>query len=562
MPIELKQSSPQITDSALRMNSEFPELPASVTQRFPEMASWAKEVDKFWRQNVNAVDDFARAVLDVTEIAGVLVVNSGDASLSINRGTRKPGAWADPDTPFYVNRGGYFSLASSLTWNPEERELTVTGTIIATAGVIGGWNISATTLSNNNAVLDSAGQLALGTGNDIIILSSTDATYRIWAGNVAAASASFSVTKAGVLFATGATISGSITATSGTIGGFNIGADYIRDVGNSMGLASTVTGGDDVRFWAGAGFASRASAPFRVTESGALFSSTATFSGSVIINTTDELLVSSNASYFTWQGGSIGTPGIFFQHDAASTKGMSLLGVGSTTATSTVLGFNKARGSFGALANVSTDDVVGNIRFYSYTGVGPWQALSAVRAGITNSINTPHLTIDVGGSAGTTYYWVFNYDGKLYFSTALPANAFGSPYVSDSLANLYRSGVGTVQTDGVFVASGGFSGSGASLTALSATNISSGTLANARLPSAISVTSLATANFAASVTTAVDVNGVNFRVYNGGTQTARIDYTTGFYYVQGNQVVGARGTKGAAGLTEVVALLDAWGAWA
>lgn len=451
MPIDTKQSSPQITDSALRMNSEFPELPDSVTQRFPEMATWAQAVDKFWRQNVNAVDDFARAVLDVTEIAGVLVVDSSDASLSIRRGTRKGGAWNDPDTPFYVNRDGFFSLANNLTWNPQERELTVTGTIIADSGTIGGWDITPTTLHKNNAVLDSAGQLALGTGNDIIILSSTDPTYRIWAGNATAGSASFSVTKAGVLFATGATISGTITATAGTIGGFNIGADYIRDVGNSMGLASTVTGGDDVRFWAGAAFANRNTAPFRMTESGALFSSSATFSGAVTITTTDQLLVSSNSSFFTWQGASIGSPGIFFQHDAVSTKGLSLLGVGSTTATSTVLGFNKARGSFGAFSNVSTDDVVGSVRFYSYTGVGPWQALSAVRAGITNSINTPYCLVDVGPSSGATSYWVFNYDGKLYFSDAVPANSYGSPYVSDSLSNLYRSTSGTMKTDGNFI---------------------------------------------------------------------------------------------------------------
>src|SRR3990167_6566428 len=77
------------------------------------------------------------------------------------------------------------------------------------------------------------------------------------------------------------TIVGTITATTGTIGGFDIGSDYIRDAANSMGLASTVTGGDDVRFWAGATFANRATAPFRVTEGGALFASSATLSGIV-----------------------------------------------------------------------------------------------------------------------------------------------------------------------------------------------------------------------------------------------------------------------------------------
>lgn len=77
-----------------------------------------------------------------------------------------------------------------------------------------------------------------------------------------------------------------------TIGGFDVGADYIRDVANSFGLASTVTGGDDVRFWAGDTFANRATADFRITESGAvtatsiaISTSSSTIAGTALINT-------------------------------------------------------------------------------------------------------------------------------------------------------------------------------------------------------------------------------------------------------------------------------------
>lgn len=56
-----------------------------------------------------------------------------------------------------------------------------------------------------------------------------------------------------------------------TAGGFTIGADYLRDAANTFGLASTVTGGDDVRFWAGDSFANRASAPLQLYESGYIF---------------------------------------------------------------------------------------------------------------------------------------------------------------------------------------------------------------------------------------------------------------------------------------------------
>lgn len=76
-------------------------------------------------------------------------------------------------------------------------------------------------------------------------------------------------------------ITGSITATTGTIGGFTIGPDYIIDSTNMFGLSSVVTGGDDVRFWAGASFANRNTAPFRVTEAGVMTATTGTFSGTL-----------------------------------------------------------------------------------------------------------------------------------------------------------------------------------------------------------------------------------------------------------------------------------------
>lgn len=77
-------------------------------------------------------------------------------------------------------------------------------------------------------------------------------------------------------------VSGTIEASAGSLGGFVIGPDYIRDFSNTMGLASTVTGGDDVRFWAGETFANRASAPFYVTESGLLVATNVQISGGIV----------------------------------------------------------------------------------------------------------------------------------------------------------------------------------------------------------------------------------------------------------------------------------------
>lgn len=70
---------------------------------------------------------------------------------------------------------------------------------------------------------------------------------------------------------------------SSLLGGFAGASDYIKDTKDSFGMASTVTAADDVRFWAGASFANRATAPFRVYESGAIVAQSATIAG-VLLN--------------------------------------------------------------------------------------------------------------------------------------------------------------------------------------------------------------------------------------------------------------------------------------
>lgn len=92
------------------------------------------------------------------------------------------------------------------------------------------------------------------------------------------------------------TLSGTITATAGAIGGFTIGSDYVRDAANSFGLASTVSGGDDVRFWAGSTFESRGTAAFRVTEAGDVTANNATLTGTVSGRSTATLAAAINSS--------------------------------------------------------------------------------------------------------------------------------------------------------------------------------------------------------------------------------------------------------------------------
>jgi hypothetical protein len=68
---------------------------------------------------------------------------------------------------------------------------------------------------------------------------------------------------------------GKITATSGVIGGFDIGDTYLRDTGNSFGLSSSGT----IRFWAGETLANIATAPFRLTATGVVTATSGTIGG-------------------------------------------------------------------------------------------------------------------------------------------------------------------------------------------------------------------------------------------------------------------------------------------
>ena len=177
-----------------------------------------------------------------------------------------------------------------------EGSVQAAGTLVTSSQVvgglpntIGGWVFGPASLGNSGIVLHSGGWIQVGVDDYTVRLDAMDTQYRMWAGAPLGADAPFSITVDGSLHAENAYIEGEIEAASGLIGGFEIGADYIRDVANSMGLASTVTGGDDVRFWAGDTFANRATADFRVTESGLLTATGATIEGALTA-TTGELI--------------------------------------------------------------------------------------------------------------------------------------------------------------------------------------------------------------------------------------------------------------------------------
>ena len=101
-----------------------------------------------------------------------------------------------------------------------------TGTITANAGSIASWNLSGTTLSKNNIILDSAGQIQVGSTAAQSVYLKSSGSFVMWAGNnTPDANAKFRVGVDGTLYATGAVFGTGTTvdgyATTGTVTGLN-----------------------------------------------------------------------------------------------------------------------------------------------------------------------------------------------------------------------------------------------------------------------------------------------------------------------------------------------------
>lgn len=93
----------------------------------------------------------------------------------------------------------------------------------------------------------------------------------------------YSLSPSGDAFFRDLVATGKITVTAGgVLGGFDIGTDYLRDTGNTFGLTSTVTAGDDIRFWAGDTLANIATAPLRIYESGLVHASLINITGGTL----------------------------------------------------------------------------------------------------------------------------------------------------------------------------------------------------------------------------------------------------------------------------------------
>jgi|GEM_PF-3212626 len=254
------------------------------------------------------------------------------------------GAWLGYSTgaklSLYSDANNYLKWDSSkLVWKGANTELdadgnltassaTLSGTITAAAGSIGGWTILATELHNSEIWLDAAAkQIAIksqafgAAGLQAEFVAGTPSKARLYVGDgvdaffqfdgvkLLAKAANFELDASGNIIASSATISGAITAVSGTLQTLAISGTLTIGAGGSL-VAGTVTlsntgfaaTGDDVSIdlstngnhlwlsttdpWLALGGATRATAPFRVTSAGALTATSGEIGGWAIGATT------------------------------------------------------------------------------------------------------------------------------------------------------------------------------------------------------------------------------------------------------------------------------------
>jgi hypothetical protein len=428
------------------LESEFTNLSASVSTIASTYATQgyvlARKAEAITASNGYAdakvlIESTARAAANgFLEGKYTLTVQAGNVITGMNI-TSSTGAGTDVSEVIF--RADKFQI-----WNGASSQAVFS--LDGTDVTISGWKINPSTLTGGNVTLNSVGVVTVGTGNDVAIMSAADATYRFWSGHAVPTSASFSVTKAGIMFATGGTFSGN--AYIGMTKETTLGVSQLSQVNGPLELFGFGNGG---------------------------ISSCNVF-GRAVGGTQAAKAVALAGSNFGMNGRA---------WDGATFPDYGRISV-------TLL--NNANVNQSSIFDVYTKNASNQNQYLEFNQDG---RLTLANTGSGPTLFSGRINIE---NAGTTPS-----DG-IYFGIDV---------------NLYRDGPNALRTDDDFecidIVASNISGAGAGITSLNASNISSGTLDNARL--AFSVGNLASMNISAQTITAVATNGY---VTIGGIKLATV----------------------------------------
>ena len=229
--------------------------------------------------NLNA--DFLTVTgVEATEIT----VGSGDSVVRVGNYPNSvsptfQGIWGGNANPssaaFTLSTSGAMTATSA----------SVTGSVTANSGAIGGWSLTSTSLSGGDTTIASTGDITVGSGANIARISSSDPAYRLWLGGTTASTAPFRVTSTGSFVATSANVTGTIstsdiTATGGTVGGWTLSSSSLTAGSGVNSVGINATGAGPTIF---AGSSSGPSAPFQVSNNGAVQAKNITVLGGQVL---------------------------------------------------------------------------------------------------------------------------------------------------------------------------------------------------------------------------------------------------------------------------------------
>ena len=356
------------------------------------------------------------------------------------------------------------------------------GRIVSGSGKIGNWNIGTDSLyvPNKTGISSNTGKFAFwaGESNSKNGANGSDAVFRVGHN--------------GVLIATNATITGSITATSGAIGSFTLDSTYLQSSDKTVGLSATAS---DWAFWAGG--TNTNNAKFRVNHAGELYATNANISGNITatsgtiggcsISNGTLSITNANSTYAVFEGN--GKTNGYFHIATIKIIGSYIDRAMVIGAQSRGYGYSEINLQF---INANSTDP--GLNFFNQTGRGDWYIKKTATSTwniyckksevwgytrILKYIDSPSVTLTWGSGnadlpasstratqlAGSSA-WCYNNDstyingGNIYTGTvtanAIAANAITSDKISVSQLSAISADLGSITGGSINIGNGKF----------------------------------------------------------------------------------------------------------
>lgn len=363
---------------------------AEVDSVLPDLgAPVAIKVLKSYTQNADGSIHITSGTVDSTLIVGEIAAT--EITIGVGGTIARVGSYPDAVSPtfqgfwagaadpasagFSVNTAG----ALNATGATISGALTATTLTATGSGSIGGWTIGSTSLTS-------------GSGSTRVGLDNGGTNPAIYAGSSTPASAPFRVTNAGA-----------VTATSGAIGGWTLGSTSLTS-GSGATTVGLDSGGTNPSIYAGS--ATPASAPFRVTNAGAVTASNLTVTGGSI----------SIGNFLLSTAGNITDKLVIQQKFITNENGVDLISTSSTGGQAYALSKSVSDGIYTGVQNgsFSAGPPTPASNIDNSTNPIPYWTYSSSSASITAKVNT-----DTGTGSGK----------KLTFTIASGATTGANAYI-------------------------------------------------------------------------------------------------------------------------------------